>query len=87
MGLYFLLTQLKKEMLIAEFRKIMSITLKIKKIRRAKGYSQEYMAYRLGVTQSAYSKMEKNDRLINFQNIDKIATILEMKTIDIILSV
>lgn len=62
----------------------MSITLKIKRLRKTKGYSQEYMARQLGITQSAYCKMEKNDRMINFQNFDKIASIFEMKPVDII---
>jgi len=61
----------------------MSITLKIRKIRESKGYSQEYMANKLGITQSAYCKMEKKDRKINFDNINRIADILELKTLEI----
>ena len=62
----------------------MSISLKIKTLREVKGYSQEYMANQLGISQSTYCKMEKNERMINFQNINKIASILETKMVEIV---
>ena len=62
----------------------MNITIKIKKIREAKGYSQEYMAKKLGIAQSTYCKMEKNARLINFENIVGLAGVLETEIVEII---
>lgn len=62
----------------------MSIALKIKKLREEKGYSQEYMASQLGISQSTYCIMEKNDRMVNFQNINEIASILETEVVEII---
>ncbi|MCC7301814.1 MAG: helix-turn-helix transcriptional regulator [Bacteroidia bacterium] len=53
---------------------------KIRIVRQLKGYSQEYMAMRLGVSQNAYSKMErgriglKNARVIAISNILEIPT-------------
>ena len=37
-----------------------SIVEKIKDIRKRKGYSHEYMAHQLEMSQPAYSKIEKN---------------------------
>ena len=34
------------------------IGAKIRRIRQLKGYSQEYMATSLGITQNSYSKLE-----------------------------
>jgi len=62
----------------------MSITSKIRKLRNEKGFSQEYMAGRLGITQSAYCKIEKEDRKINFDNFNKIAVVLEIDMLKII---
>ncbi len=58
----------------------MNIVSIIRKLRNEKGYSQEYMAYRLGITQSTYCKIEKDDRKINFENITKIAAILDTES-------
>ena len=55
----------------------MSIALNIRKLRVMKEYSQEYMAYRLGVSQPTYCRIEKNGQKINFQTLIKIASILE----------
>ncbi len=62
----------------------MSIVKKIKEVRKAKGYSQEYMAGKLGITQSAYCKMENDDRKINFQNINVISSALGMEVLELI---
>lgn len=62
----------------------MDITLKIRKIRESKGYSQEYMAYKLGISQSAYCKMEKSDRKMNFEKISKITELLEVEFVELV---
>ena len=63
---------------------MMKISLKIKKMRELKGFSQEYMAYKLGVTQSAYCKMEKEDKRINFENIGKITEALDVELVELV---
>jgi transcriptional regulator with XRE-family HTH domain len=50
----------------------------IKSIRELKNYSQEYMAFRLGITQAGYSKMERNGSRISFEKLEEIAVIFEM---------
>lgn len=50
----------------------------IKNIRELKNYTQEYMAFRLGITQAGYSKIERNGRKISFEKLEEIAVIFEM---------
>lgn len=50
----------------------------IKNIRELKNYTQEYMAFRLGITQAGYSKIERNGRRISFEKLEEIAVIFEM---------
>jgi transcriptional regulator with XRE-family HTH domain len=49
------------------------------RIQRAiKGYSQQYMAYALDISQAAYSKMERNETELSIRRIFAIAEILEI---------
>jgi transcriptional regulator with XRE-family HTH domain len=52
---------------------------KVKKLRELKGYKQEYMAERLGITQQSYSKLESEKTDIPFSRIEQLAEIFEMK--------
>lgn len=61
----------------------MNIGLKIRKIRELKGFSQEYMADILKISQAAYSKLEKNDN-IGMDKIKSIATIFKIDPIQLI---
>ncbi len=56
----------------------------IKEIRKGKGYGQEYMALKLEMTQAGYALWEKGDRELTYNNLLKIASILEVDVIDII---
>jgi transcriptional regulator with XRE-family HTH domain len=51
---------------------------KIKKIRMMKGYTQEYMADKLGIAQNTYSKYENNSEKLPFETIERIAEALEV---------
>lgn len=51
---------------------------KIRKIRIIKGYSQEYMADLLEISQSAYSDIERGKTKINLERLRKVALILEL---------
>jgi transcriptional regulator with XRE-family HTH domain len=62
----------------------MDITLRIRKMRESKGYSQEYMAYKLGISQSAYCKIENDDKKVNFENIDRITEVLEVELMELV---
>ena len=43
-----------------------------------KGYSQEYMASRLNISQNAYSKLEREETELSVRRIYEIAEILEV---------
>jgi transcriptional regulator with XRE-family HTH domain len=57
---------------------------KIKKLRELKGFKQEYMAERLGITQQSYSKLESDKGDIPFSRIEQLADIFEMKPEDLV---
>ena len=52
---------------------------RIKEIRKEKGISHETMAFDLGISQVAYSKIEKNETKLTLERLYKIADILESK--------
>lgn len=56
---------------------------KIKNIRELKNFTQEYMAERLDISQSAYSKLENGDTKISDEKLEQIAEVLEVKPEDI----
>lgn len=58
--------------------------LKIRQIRELKGYSQEYIANKLKISQRSYSKIETNQTKIDWERITKIAEILEVSPMDMV---
>lgn len=54
----------------------MSETIRL--IRESKGYSQEYLASRLRITQQAYSKMEKHPESMTLNRLKDLAHILNV---------
>jgi len=63
---------------------MLNVGLNIKKIREIKNLTQDYVASCIGMTQSAYSKLESGDTSINITRLEKIANILEVKIEDIV---
>ena len=61
-----------------------SIGLKIRKIRELKGYSQEYVASKLEMSQNNYSHIELDQVKINLDRLKEIGTILEVDPIEIL---
>ena len=57
---------------------------KIKKLRELKNLTQMHMAQQLGVTQSAYSKLELGESEITYKRLEKISEVLEMKPEEVI---
>jgi transcriptional regulator with XRE-family HTH domain len=55
----------------------------IRKIRRSKDYTQEYMAFEMGISQKAYSDIENSKVKINLEILTKISEILEIRPSDI----
>jgi transcriptional regulator with XRE-family HTH domain len=55
----------------------------IRKIRELKNIGQQYMAEKLGISQSSYSDIENNRTKITSDKLDKIAQILSVSIDDI----
>ncbi|MCX2576095.1 helix-turn-helix domain-containing protein [Pedobacter sandarakinus] len=53
------------------------IAERIKEIRFKKGYSQEYMANELGISQNIYSRNERDVKKMSLGRLCKIAAILD----------
>ena len=51
---------------------------KIQKIRELKNFTQEFMAQSLGVSTTAYGKIERNETEMSLTKLERIAKILEM---------
>jgi transcriptional regulator with XRE-family HTH domain len=67
-----------------EIPKIPNIGKKIRMLRELKNLTQEHMASVIGVTQSAYSRMEVGETEITYSKLARIATEIGMKPEDII---
>ena len=57
---------------------------KIKKLRKGKRNSQTVMANKLGITQMAYSKIERGVTKLNWDYMHQLATIVEVNIWDLI---
>lgn len=57
---------------------------KIRKVRSIKGYSQEYMAEVMKISQAAYSDIENNKTKVNLDRIQQLAKIFEIDVSDLI---
>jgi len=62
----------------------MNISEKIKKVRQLKGYKQEFMADKLGVSQKQYSMYENADANLEWHTIEKIASALEIDAVKLV---
>lgn len=56
----------------------LQIGQKIKKLRELKNFTQSHLASELGITQSAYSKMELGETEVSFSKLTKIAEVFGM---------
>nr|MBC7612235.1 helix-turn-helix transcriptional regulator [Pseudopedobacter sp.] len=52
--------------------------------RAKKGYSQEYMAFMLDISQSTYSKLESESLELNIKRLYQIAEILDVNVYDVL---
>jgi transcriptional regulator with XRE-family HTH domain len=57
---------------------------KIKKIRELRNFSQEYMADKLGISQSQFSKIEKDESEVSISRLQEISDVFNMKIEDIL---
>jgi transcriptional regulator with XRE-family HTH domain len=58
--------------------KIKAITAAIRKKREQKNYTQEYLAYKLNISQNAYSKIELGYTKITVERLFQIGDVLEI---------
>ncbi len=56
---------------------------KIRKIRTIKGYSQDYVAEKLKISQPAYSDIENCKTKVTVDTLNEIASVFEMEVLDI----
>jgi len=57
----------------------MNVIENIKTIRKNKGISHEAMAINLGISQTAYTKIEREETKLTVERLQKIAEILDVK--------
>jgi transcriptional regulator with XRE-family HTH domain len=62
----------------------MDIGDKIRKVRELKGYKQEYVAEKVGLSVTAYGNIERNDSSLTFERLEQIAEVLEVTIQDIL---
>jgi len=55
----------------------------IRKIRRDRDLTQEYMAFEMGISQKAYSDIENSKVKINLEILTKVSNILDIKPSEI----
>jgi transcriptional regulator with XRE-family HTH domain len=60
------------------------IITRIRQTRLLKGYSQEYMAYRLNISQQSYSRMESGRQDLKIMQLETIAGVLEIPLTDLL---
>ena len=56
----------------------MELSEKLYLLRKHVGFSQEYMAQKLNVSQSTYNRMEKNPKKISIEDVEKICEALQL---------
>jgi len=59
-----------------------SVGQKIRRIRGSKELTQDNLAYELGITKSAYSKIERGETNVSINRLTAIAKILEVDIVD-----
>jgi len=64
--------------------KIKAVAAAIRSKRESRNYTQEYLAYKLNISQNAYSKIELGYTKITLERLFEIAEILEFDVIDFI---
>lgn len=64
--------------------KVRAVAVNIRKIRESKGFTQDYLAMKLAISQNAYSKIELGYTKITVERLFQIARILEVDPVYLI---
>ena len=59
-----------------------NVGFNIRKLREKQGFTQEYMAAKLGVAQASYARMENGETKMTIERLSEIAALLETDIID-----
>jgi transcriptional regulator with XRE-family HTH domain len=62
----------------------LQIGQKIKKLRELRNFTQSHMAEELGLSQSAYSKLELGETEITYNKLERVAEVLGMRPEEVI---
>lgn len=65
-------------------QKMNNVGINIRKLREKKGFSQEYVAQELGINQSTYGKLERENTKISIDRLLRISEILEEDVINLL---
>jgi transcriptional regulator with XRE-family HTH domain len=60
------------------------VLLKIKNKRMLLGYSQDYVAQKLGIKQASYSQIEKGDTRLKIETINKLAILFQCNSLELL---
>ncbi|TXE18344.1 helix-turn-helix transcriptional regulator [Psychroserpens burtonensis] len=61
-----------------------SVIENIKRIRKEKGYSHEYIAHELDISQVAYSKLEKKETKLSVERLYRLAELFEVNVYELL---
>lgn len=64
--------------------KIEKVVMRIKKLRLAKGYTLENMAFELDISASTYRKVEMNETKLTLERLIKISKVLSVELDEIL---
>ncbi len=64
--------------------RLKAVAATIRKQRELKNYTQEYVAFKLSISQNAYSKIELGYTQITLERLFQIADVLEIDVIELI---
>jgi transcriptional regulator with XRE-family HTH domain len=64
------------------FTTMKEYSMRIRKFRQLQDFSQEFMAMKMGITMSAYSKIERGKTELTLFRLGQIASVLEVDIID-----
>ena len=64
--------------------KLKAVATNIRKIREYRGYPQEYLAMKLGISQNAYSKIELAYTKLTVERLLEITSILEIDIVTLL---
>ncbi len=63
---------------------MLAIAIKLRKLREIHGYPQEYVAFQMGISQTAYSKKETGKTSLSLAGLEQLANLYQISMLDLI---